>query len=492
MKNIILFCVLSLYSVGTFAQFVENDAELGNESRYKGMCWKLEELSVSDKSSTLIGGKYSFRIDDLEKESLSSSYLKSPWLILAKGDISFQAKLDGKNGGQRSIVVQYIEINSKLSEEKSKVFFRFNFSQPLHKDTKVHDISIPVPKELLNGKNYKIQISFIGVGGDAKIGIDNLKIPGVYHSDPSNRCLPLSVEPDSDGDGVVDSEDEFPNDPHRAYSSYFPGHDYGTLLFEDLWPAMGDYDFNDLVVDYRVKKITDAKNEIVEVIIDLKTRAIGAGFHNGFGIEFTHIVPEKILAVSGTNVNGNTIHQFNANGLEAGTQWMTVIPFDKASNILSHPGGGVIGVNTDPKGPHQEVTEQTVTVTFKKDGVPASGGAVNSKELSFENFNPFLIQNQKRTIEVHLPGKPSTKLADQALFGTIDDGSNAVGGVYYQSRESNLPWALHINQSIPYMIEKQNILSGFKKFEEWVKSNGKEYRDWYLDLPGYRENTKIY
>jgi hypothetical protein len=25
---------------------------------------------------------------------------------------------------------------------------------------------------------------------------------------------------------------------------------YGTLAYEDLWPSKGDYDFNDLVVDY--------------------------------------------------------------------------------------------------------------------------------------------------------------------------------------------------------------------------------------------------
>lgn len=29
-------------------------------------------------------------------------------------------------------------------------------------------------------------------------------------------------------------------------------------MFEDLWPATGDYDFNDLVLDYSINRVTDA------------------------------------------------------------------------------------------------------------------------------------------------------------------------------------------------------------------------------------------
>lgn len=491
MKNIILFSAFFLCSIAAFPQ-VKNDAELGSSFLYSFYCWNMEGLSVSSQSSTLIGGRFSFRTTELKNESLTTSYLKSPWLRLKRGNITFKAKMDGSTGTSRGIVVQYIEVRNHWSEGSAKTFYTYNFPTPIYRNTRVYDISVPVPEELINGKNYKIQISFIGSGGSAMIGMDNLEIPSDYYSDPSNLCLPLSIEPDADGDGVVDLEDEFPNDPHRAYSSYFPSKDYGTLMFEDLWPGIGDYDFNDLVVDYRIKKVTDAKNEMVEMIVDLKTRAIGAGFKNGFGIEFTGIAPGKVISVSGTKISGNSIHQFAPNGLEAGNQWMTFIPLDNAFVVLPHPGGGVTGVNTDPRGPRQEVLEQTVIVTFKKNGLAASGGAVRSNEISLDNFNPFLIRNQDRSIEVHLPGKPPTRHANQALFGTIDDNSNASQGVYYQSKETNLPWALHVNQSIPYMIEKNNINKGFIKFEDWVRSSGTAFPDWYLDRDDLRNNSLIY
>lgn len=412
---------------------------------------------------------------------------------LKNGHVSFKTRSDGAATVNRSIVVQYISIDENSQKEGSPVaFYTYAFDNPIHNNTKVHDVSFPVPSKLVDSNYYKIRFSFTGTGGYATISLDDIVIPGEYASDPSKLCQPLKAEKDTDGDGVVDSEDEFPLDPYRAFTSYIPSKDFGTLMFEDLWPGIGDYDFNDLVVDYRIKKVIDGKNEMVEVIIDLKTRAIGAGFKNGFGIEFSGIAISKVIGVTGTKIGDNTIHNFAPNGLEAGNQWATIIPYDNAFHVLPHPGGGVTGVNTEPIGPKQEVFEQTIVVSFKKDNIVASGGVVSPKDISLENFNPFLIRNQDRSIEVHLPGKPPTRHANQGLFGTIDDGSDAAQGVYYLSKKTNLPWALDINQSIPYMIEKNNIGKGFIKFEDWVRSNGKEFPDWYLNKPGLRNNSLIY
>jgi hypothetical protein len=71
---------------------------------------------------------------------------------------------------------------------------------------------------------------------------------------------------DTDGDGVSDTKDDYPNDPNKAFDNIYPSNDaFGTLAFEDLWPAKGDYDFNDLVVDYNINQVTNAQNMIVEI-----------------------------------------------------------------------------------------------------------------------------------------------------------------------------------------------------------------------------------
>ena len=489
-----MFIVLC-HSLVSFAQKISNDAESGANGLLEAQCWQLMTVEVSNHNATLLSGKFSLRSMELQKASLSDSYVKTPWIKFNEGKITLKAKLDGSEGGNRSIIVRYIpfdEGNSATGEGTPAVLYTFDFPHPVNKSTTVYDLSIPVPKVLVNGKPYKVSFDFVGTGGTARIGVDDIVLPGTYHSDPSSGCFPIKAIQDADGDGVMDSEDEFPNDPYRAYNNYLPANGYGTLMFEDLWPGIGDYDFNDLVVDYRINRITDAKNEIVEAIIELRTRAIGAGFKNGLGIEFTNIPPGTVTSVSGTHISPESIHRFLENGLEAGTRWLTLIPYDNAFRVLSHPGGGTTGVNTDISGRKQEVIVQTIVVTFKKEGKASSNVPVRLKDLGMANFNPFLIRNQERKIEIHLPGKPPTALADQALFGTLDDNSIVSSGRYYQSKGTNLPWALHVNQSIPYMQEKNNFTSGYLKFQEWAISNGSVYQDWYLDLPGYRDKIKIY
>src|SRR5690606_6148145 len=98
---------------------------------------------------------------------------------------------------------------------------------------------------------------------------------------------PLDKPEDQDGDGVSDVLDEFPTDPNRAFINYFPSqNNWGTLAFEDQWPDMGDYDLNDLVVNYRYAFISNAQNNVVDLNADFNVVAVGASFENGFGVEF--------------------------------------------------------------------------------------------------------------------------------------------------------------------------------------------------------------
>ncbi len=83
----------------------------------------------------------------------------------------------------------------------------------------------------------------------------------------------LNCAPDTDGDGISDANDDYPNDGTRAFDSYFPASGTATLAFEDLWPSQGDYDFNDLVVDYSFQTVTDASDYVVELFASFTVRA---------------------------------------------------------------------------------------------------------------------------------------------------------------------------------------------------------------------------
>lgn len=84
---------------------------------------------------------------------------------------------------------------------------------------------------------------------------------------------------------------------------YFPAKcNYGTLLFEDLWPQKGDYDFNDLVIRYNYKINVNASKTVESLEAEFYIDATGAGFTNGFGIELD-LPSIKISSISGQELS---------------------------------------------------------------------------------------------------------------------------------------------------------------------------------------------
>ena len=288
---------------------------------------------------------------------------------------------------------------------------------------------------------------------------------------------------DADADGVPNSYDDYPNDPLRAFNNYFPATGFGSLAFEDLWPGQGDYDFNDLVVNYRFNTVTNGQNKIVESYCKVVTRAIGASMDNGFGFQFpSDNIPSTAITCSGSDLQKNYI-TLASNGLEAQQNKPTVIVFDDAFNELPRQSG-FSGVNVFSGNPY--VTPDTVTVHLTY-----TPGTYTLGQAGLENFNPFLIVNKNRGREVHLPDHAPTALADASYFGTMNDNSAPSLNRYYKTK-NNLPWAINTYSNFDYATEKSDILSAYLKMGQWAESGGMVYPDWYLNLSGYRNTANIY
>ena len=291
-----------------------------------------------------------------------------------------------------------------------------------------------------------------------------------------------NVATDSDGDGIPDTDEDFPEDPARAFINYFPADGLYCLAFEDLWPGKGDYDFNDLVVDYRFKIITNASNKLSDVEAKFIVRAIGAGFNNGLGFQFSN---DDILAndlfVTGYSLENNNI-VLNDNGLEQGQEKPTIIVFDNAFNVLPRSTG--FGVNVEVDAPYVEPDSLIINIAFNPN-------IYGIDDLDLINFNPFLIVNEDRGVEIHLPDFQPTSLATTDMFGTVDDNSDAALGRYYKT-DKNLPWAINIAQSYDYTIERSQIISAYLHFGEWAESSGALFPNWYDNNSGYRDNSHIY
>lgn len=289
---------------------------------------------------------------------------------------------------------------------------------------------------------------------------------------------------DTDGDGIPDDEDDYPEDPLRAFDNFIPANGLASLAFEDQWPARGDYDFNDLVIDYQFQSVTNASNHVVEIFARFTVKAVGASFKNGFGFSLPEAEPSIAghIQVSGYQINEGFIN-LNEAGLETGQQSPTVVVFDNSFSVLPSPGG--MGVNTVP--------ENTVVEPVMLELLIVPDMPFLEADFKLPHFNPFLIVNQERGREIHLPDYAPTDLCDQSYFGTLADASVPLEGIYYKTGD-NLPWAVHIPEAFNHTIEKAQIHHGYLHFIEWAQSppNNQLYIDWYKDLPGYRNDDLIY
>lgn len=296
---------------------------------------------------------------------------------------------------------------------------------------------------------------------------------------------------DTDGDGATDVNDDYPDDDERAYDNYFPAAGFGSLGFEDLWPGKGDYDFNDVVVDYQFKTVTDFSGDVVEIIGTFPVKASGAVLHNGFGFNLptstnTFTSNTARFVVTGSDIQESYI-TLNAHGHEDAQAKATVIVFDDIFNLLGEPGAG-IGVNTEEWVP--SVAFDTVTITI-------TSGTTNKfvpAHYNLIDWNPFIIVGQDRGHEVHLAGFQPTSLMDLNMLGTGEDNSVLNGSVWDSTfaTEANLPWAIDIPITFEWPREKIEIVWAYLKFREWAESSGTLSSDWYEDNWGYREDDNIY
>lgn len=257
----------------------------------------------------------------------------------------------------------------------------------------------------------------------------------------------------------------------------------GTVIYEDLYPAKGDYDFNDLVIDYHYIVNKNDQGFVNFVNATFTVEAFGASFHNAFGFQFPDVTPNQVSSVTGYVLKDNTIFNMANNGVELNQSKATFIVYDDAFNIMQHPGSG-IGVNTTPGSSYVNPETIEIIITF----VPNS---VTYEDLNIGNFNPFIVTKQNRGYEVHLANYEPTDLFDLALFNYYNDDSNPATGRYFVT-DKNLPWAINIPADFGHMNEKAEISTGYLKFIEWAESAGANFPDWYENNPGYINEANIY
>jgi LruC domain-containing protein len=283
---------------------------------------------------------------------------------------------------------------------------------------------------------------------------------------------------DTDSDGVIDRNDKYPNDATKAFDVFTPGAGiYGSIAFEDQWPSKGDYDMNDLVIDYNFQLVANTANAVVEISANLIVKAVGAAYQNGFGIELP-ISPNKVASVTGAFPQRNSIDLL-ANGVEANQATAVIIPFGNTASLFNTTSF----VNTKITEGYITPVTLNLVITFTE--------PIKMTDLGYVPYNPFIFVNGDRAREVHLADFTPTSLANTSLLGSLADSSRPAEGRFYKSG-NNMPWAINIALPFEYPQESRPINEAHTKFSTWAQSGGMTYKDWYKNLSGYRQSTLIY
>jgi LruC domain-containing protein len=236
------------------------------------------------------------------------------------------------------------------------------------------------------------------------------------------------------------------------------------------------------VIDYIFNQVTNGQNKVVSITAALTLRAMGAGYRNGFGIQLP-ISPSQVTSVTGPQLPENYI-TVSQNGTEAGQSKATIIVFDNGYEVLQKPPADPFVVVNTSQGCIY-VSPVTITVTINL------SGPVDLSILGTPPYNAFVIANKIRGKKIHLINKPPTDHANPALFGIGNDNSIPGNNRYYTT-VNNLPWAFDIIDQFEYPYEKNPILQGYTKFAPWSLSSGTSYYDWFLPMPGYRNDEYIF
>ncbi|MDO4164127.1 MAG: LruC domain-containing protein [Bacteroides sp.] len=303
----------------------------------------------------------------------------------------------------------------------------------------------------------------------------------------------------------------------------------GTYAFEDVWLDGGDYDMNDVVVEYSRKSIITCHNELRALGETYKVVHNGATYEDGFGVTLPY--PKsyvKSILVNGKEVSSTDGDIDSYKGTaprwegSASSDYITLVLFDNIKDlgdlasstsstfdvtIYFNSIGSADSTYTAFSGKYDTGSYVDTDGNIVEYQIPIYENATTSRatypstDLTARNgYNPFVIVyslnagTEGKRCEVHLPKKDATSL------GCSYSGDDA-WNMWYVGRlkadgDRQYPFAIDIpvscnpSDSKFYKVaaEKTVITEAYTGFAGWTDSEGSTGADWYLN-PGSATQT---
>lgn len=279
---------------------------------------------------------------------------------------------------------------------------------------------------------------------------------------PSGECTGNGNTPKGEGTIV-------PSDP----ISY-------TYVFEDNFPMVGDYDFNDVVLDVNIIYHRNNKNnQIKQVRLDVTLTALGATKLLGAGLRIVNISKSDIQRITPagdyeffykTLTTANNLFKFNtSNYMEDGDNSVVLPLFGNAHKVFDGVEQGQM-VNTSSSGIIR--TSPTYSINIELADQTKVNSIISKDNLDFFICYPY--KNMEKRMEVH-------------LYEFWNKEATAAGTVQKQNLElaGNNTWAVCV-PNFRYPKERTNISNqanksdcAYPEFLDWAR-NRETNTDWYL------------
>lgn len=310
--------------------------------------------------------------------------------------------------------------------------------------------------------SYKDAINYFSCStkGLSNKGANGVDVHTAMFKD-SNKNIAIAFEDFKDDDNFTDvifalkANPEITNVPDVDKDLNTTVEKSGIYAFEDLWPKAGDYDMNDVLVQYTYQKTFNVYNEILKEAFIFKplVSTSQAVYNNGLAFR----MKDAGSVVTEDAVKSNSSEEFTP-------------------ATLKHESGNVIllteGVKTNP------TAQYKVSVNYQK--------GQKLKETAIDAFI-YRPSTDNTRLEVHCPMERPTDQVNVSLFGQEDDRSEPDKGIYYVSDKNNVyPFAFYLSNATEKDIaplldpnnEKTPISDLYPKFIDWARNNGTN-TDWY-------------
>ncbi|MFT5996903.1 MAG: LruC domain-containing protein [Glaciecola sp.] len=246
-----------------------------------------------------------------------------------------------------------------------------------------------------------------------------------------------------------------------ASKVYYPSStSYYLVGYEDEYPQLGDYDFNDLVVAYRVNFGLNEELQVVTVSAE--------GYLIARGGSYDHSWHLRIELPEGSQADG-TFQLYIPPGVSSGSELIQYI--DTSSGIDITLFNNTTSLFYDPASPFTNTLWDSEHILGHKFSFEITlSNPVSLEEMDEAPFDPYLYVHNTN-LEIHLAGKSPVML----------ESDNISQGLTSFSDENGYPFALVFPEDWQFPNEYVDIGEAYPQLLEYIQSSRQSQVDWYYN-----------